>query len=205
MLHFLSVKKNLKLMIGGVVILIGTKKCFFSSILILVSIAIVLSGCQSRREIIELTNSRGFALTDNAGTILPIVAFEIVDQDELLHAPYQPIDGATHLELGELFRDSNVPIQQFSLSHVNLMLHQNYEKPVILQITIGRPDDSTLWDHVWEEGQEAVFDISGHFGESRWNEPLGILITILRLDENDIVVEYERYFFIIQNMEEDIN
>ena len=163
-------------------------------------LALVFVGCTPEREVILLTNNRGISITDGRGVILPIVSFEVVDKDELLGAPYQELDGLAFLEVKELIQNSNAPVHEFSLNNTYLMIHQNYELPVIVQVAIGVPDNVRIWDYVWEEGFPLLFNISRPFGYGDPNEPIGVLISILQLDANDIVIGYERYFFMIRNL-----
>lgn len=160
------------------------------------------TSIHSGSQIIQLKNSRGFALTDGRGTILPISHIMQSDNDALLGSKFMPLDGVSHFELKELYGNPIFPIHQFTLDRVNLLIHQNYQLPINIQITLGTSQSTIFWDYIWEDGQEVIFDLTNHFIGDYWNEPIGVLIQLLRVNEVDIIVEYERYFFKIQILEE---
>ena len=171
--------------------------------LVLFSVSVlVLGGCSEKREVTDLVDNKGIFLTNGAETTLPILSLIELDSNLALNKTYDEGIRFFAPKIEEYLFDDQVPINRFSLEITQLMLDRNYQKPVIIQVDIGTGiDGSILWSYEWIEDEPIIFDITHQFNDNFPDaEVLGMVISIFKLDEEDIITEVESYFMAIQNV-----
>lgn len=179
----------------------NNKKKQCKTILCVFTALTLFVGCTIPREEIKLTDNKGIFLSDGKSQTLPIRELEVINNESVLNNLYKENEQlpSEFMMLYDEYQKKNIPIHRYSLNNVHLLLNRNYEKPVFLQIVIGTDENSSQWYYEWKKDSEISFDIDNHISDKN---PTAIYITAYKLDDEDIIVEYESYLFLIQKYEE---
>ena len=151
---------------------------------------------------ITLVNNQGISISNATDIVLPIQSYISLNRDDFIGTEV-PLHGEyLSLEMTQLLLDGNYTINDFSLEHPYLLLNKNYEKPIIIQVAVGHETSIVSWNYFWEEEEnEVLFDLNVF---EDYMETLGVIINLFKV-ENNVISEYESYFFVFQNFKEDIN
>lgn len=160
------------------------------------------TGCSSsQRKTISLINNQGLSITNKNDIVLPVLSLIHLEKDEIINKDAKLLMNQMPQEIKNYLDTEKYKINSFSLDHPYLLLNKNYQKPVTVQIAVGDKESVVFWDYEWGEDQhEIVFDLDIYDGD--FEGQLGVLINILKT-ENDIVKEYESYFFVFENKKGD--
>lgn len=170
--------------------------------LVFLFLILILAGCSSKRETVDLIDNKGIFITNGEEITLPVLSLKKLDGQAIINMPYEEGIRFFPEDLEKYIFDKSISINRFSLEDINIMLNKNYKKPVMLQVSIGDGSGVAInWDHEWTDSEpELIFDITHQFSQNFPDaNTLGVIISVFKLDEENIVTEIESYFMAIEN------